>query len=231
MSSTHLSAVLTRNVTFGNLKTFVTALGAVLHPSGKILLVDSEGRNRHLQITDRDASRRIGGFLTADGVDTWLTYKPGIPEWGLELCFRCTQPYSTPFSVGELRQVLDASCAHFGTRPTVIKNRPVLDSGPIGPIPSDTAFDVNVFYGFDVASAIQKHTTPSPHDPDDETERSFLCWRCKVPKPASEYYARGYGYDAPGFESDPFYNILGNWVLGVKTCCSGCIDSMSHEPP
>jgi hypothetical protein len=215
-----LGIILQRDVLANELALVATSLGAPLlgYDNGIIL---TQGGHRDVRIRGMDVPKR-----KADGSDgVWLVHQPGIPEYPIELDFRCRGANAVPFTVSELQRVLDVVCAQFGAEPAVVLNRHAL-GGVHGPTSTDTAADINIFYGFDVAQAVDRFTLPSTAWPDDEEERVFTCWRCSRQEPAAEFHTSGYGYD-----TDPFYHLLANRVLGESNrCCRRCTAQLTEAP-
>lgn len=204
-----LGIVLQRDVSAGDLAAAAAVLNCPLLAYGKGIEL---GAHRDVRVDDPCEQSR-----DAPDEGVWMRWAPGIPEFPVALNFRHRDAGAAPFTVEELQRVLGAVCTHFGAVPAVIINRPAL-GGVAGPVDDDSPTDVNIFFGFDVALAVRQLTIPSTAWPEEETERLFTCWRCNQPKSVDHFHLSGYGYNA-----DPFYDLLGNRVLGQSNkCCKTC---------
>ena len=109
-------------------------------------------------------------------------------------------------------------CKYFGARPSTIANNFELGLGPARPGSDDTLEDVNDFYCFDVATALQQYTYASLVDPaGEEHNRRFQCTRCHQKLTLEQF-------DPLGRRAciDAFYSMLRNFADGTRVACRQC---------
>ena len=126
------------------------------------------------------------------------------------------------FSEAESLDVVECMLQCFGVVPDTIYNRGewVGDCARIAA--SDSASDINLFLGFELASALSKWTVAEARWPNVLEERLFGCWKCKSREPYFSFsHARATHEERVPHETT-FYGLLGCFERGQRVCCDNC---------
>jgi len=238
MSVQHLEVIATRNVTLRDIAAAAAAFGfPLLHYAGRI----------NCGVHHGDACIRDDvtfGFAGGQSQGVSFALDPGTGEFAgspdtvvfdLEDCemieerritATCRNP--SPFTAEQLDELLGAITSAFDARPSVIVNRASLKTGPPHPQTTDTPQDVDDYWGFDVAAAMNKYTIPNP---DDDEERLFECWRCAKFCISGDFPGSFGEYD-DGYDGvNRVASVLGRMVIGGEmSACQWCVADATVRP-
>ena len=111
--------------------------------------------------------------------------------------------------VDEALSVLQCVVQAFEARPCVIINRGALGLGISTPTASDSADDLDDYYGFPYSQLRAKHSQPSLQWPHDDDERKLECWRCGALRPSWRFHY-------PAHTWGPLATALHSLSLGAR---------------
>lgn len=237
--SQSLEVIATRNVTLGDLAAAARAFGKpLLHYDGRINLSgdtsDAPGERNDVAFSFGCVGRLAVDFALDPGTGEFAE-PPGTVVFDVKGCAQIDEMRITatcrapaPLSAAQLDALLSAITTAFDARPSVIVNRGSLKMGPLAPQATDSAEDVNDFWGFDVAAAMQAYTVPDDRWPEADDERLFECWRCAGFRPAW-HFPGSYGkLDDSYYGVNRVASVLARLVLGGNmTACQMCVDDVT----
>lgn len=133
------------------------------------------------------------------------------------------------FLESESLDVVECMVQCFGVLPDTIHNRGQWSNSDI--TTSDNATDVNLYLGFDLASAVSRWTVPREEWPDALLERLFECWACKARRPWFVFlHARAdHRQKHPHQGETTFYGLLELFEHGQSVCCDNCHFDLTHR--
>ena len=166
-----LEVIATRNVTLCDIAAAAREFGRpLLHYDGRINLSNHTGDTYNIR---NDVTFDFGrgtkssvNFALAPGTNSFAE-PPDTVVLDLKDCdeldeMRITATCRTPLPLpaAQLDALLCAITTAFDARPSVIVNRARMKTGLPHPQETDTPQDVNDYWGFDVAAAMQTYTVP-----------------------------------------------------------------------
>jgi len=233
-----LEVIATRNVTLRDIAAAARAFGKpLLHYDGRINLSDDGACGIRSDVTFNGATGREVDF-SLDPDTGGFAAPPDTVVFDLGGCnelddMRITADIRTPspLPAEQLDALLGAMTAAFDARPSVIVNRASMKTGPPHPQETDTTQDVNDYWGFDVAAAMQTYTVPSDRFPGCDDERLFECWRCAVLNPSWDFPGSYNTYE-DGYDGvNRVASVLGRMVIGGNmTACQQCVKDVTVRP-
>jgi hypothetical protein len=138
-------------------------------------------------------------------------YLVGSPEWHRDNTMQIDFFGFEKFSEDERCDIREGMVKCMGVIDNVIYNR---TKERFVVLSEDESRYVDIFLEFDRERELQRWTVASPHDPDNEEERLFQCWRCKEDKAEFQFDVDE--------ESNSFYIVLEGFVTSNVTCCLDC---------
>lgn len=225
--------ILQRDVTAGDLHRAAKRVGVpLLHYGERIDFRHSASSHRrdlkfisstqHKLVYDQD-----GGIST-----------PACSLWIQANKFETVRLYFTgSFQIAEILHALKSICREFGARPSTIMNRSALNMGENMPADGDSVQDINDFWEFDVAAAVEEFTIEG--NDKLETDRLFKCWICSTSHDSHSFHAEDaiYGEYVHGrmqhhdLGKRKFYRLLGYRVVrGVEQACNFCVQNLTTRP-
>ena len=235
-----LEVIATRNVTLRDIAAAARAFGKpLLHYDGRINLSDDGACGIRNDVTFSLCGDRGRGVDFSLDPDTGgFAAPPDTVVFDLGGCnelddMRITAVIRTPspLPAEQLDALLGAIAVAFDARPSVIVNRASMKTGPPHPQETDTTQDVNDYWGFDVAAAMQAYTVPDRSWPEIASERLFECWRCAVFHPSDDFPG-SYGKYDDGYRGvNRVVSVLMRMVIGGNmTACQRCVDDVAVRP-
>jgi len=236
-----LEVIATRNVTLRDIAAAARKFGKpLLHYDGRINLSEHTGeyivRNDVTFSLCGDRGRGVnfaldpGTGVFAAPLDTVVFDLAGCDKLD-ERRISADIRTPSPLPAEQLDALLGAMVTAFDARSSVIVNRARMKTGPPFPQTTDTPGDVNDYWGFDVAVAMQAYTVPSDRFPECDGERLFECWRCAALCPSWDFPGSYNKYNDQYDGVNRIASVLGRMVIGGNmTACQNCVTDVTVRP-